>query len=358
MNEPVRSILAADVGGTKTLLMRRCWHPDGTVEETRRSYRSEEHDGLDSMLRSFLEQSPGPVQCAALAVAGPVEGHQARLTNLPWTIDATALCRRWDLGELELMNDVEALADAVPTLSPDEVHTLSPGRPDEHGTVAVAALGTGLGQAYLTPRRGGYEAHPSEGGHCSFAPTNRQQLLLLEYLLAEQEHVSVESVCSGLGIQKVFRFVSAQGGAKEERELRRQLASMADPTPTIVEHALRGTSRLCTRTMEIVVDILGAELGNLALKLLATGGVYLGGGIAPRIRPLLEEERLLHAFRRKGRLDRVLLHAPLHLILAEDGVVRGAAQRAGDRCLGSKAATKEIEQGLSAGSKQREEGRR
>lgn len=356
MTDPIRSILAGDVGGTKILLLRRSWRANGSVEETRHSYRSAEQDDLDPVLRSFFMRSPGKVDCAVLAVAGPVHGDRARLTNLPWAIDKATLARQPNLGEVLLMNDVEALAVAVPMLSCHETHTLSPGIRDEQGSLAVAALGTGLGQAYLTPRGGRYDAHPSEGGHCDFAPTDQEQLSLLEFLLGEQEHVSVESVCSGLGIQNVYRFVCARSTRQEEREIRRGVAALADPTPTIIEHALLGTSRLCVRTLEIVVDILGAELGNLTLKVMATGGAYLGGGIAPRILPLLKKGRLLGTFRRKGRFGRMLAQTPVHIILADDGVVRGAAQTAASWCFGSDTDTDENGRDAPAVPRRRREG--
>lgn len=323
--------LVGDVGGTKTIvaLYDRKETAGRLACEV---YPSRAHATLDSILSAFREAHPGAIDCAAFAVAGPVSEGHATVTHLPWGVDAKALERRHSIPRVILMNDLEALATAVPSLAPGDTHTIAPGQPATGGVIAVVAPGTGLGEAYLTWNGVEYVAHASEGGHSDFAPTTRVQARLLEFLLREHDHVSTEQVCSGLGLPNLYRFLRDDSHLDEAEWLREELESVEDQTPTIIAAGVDGRSRLCVRTLELFSEILGAEVGNVALRLLATGGVYLGGGIPPRVLPFLESEAFLNAVRRKGRFESVLRRVPICVIRNPDTVLRGAALLAAESC--------------------------
>jgi glucokinase len=279
------------------------------------------------MVREFLGRVDLPVESACFDVPGPVLSGRAKLTNLPWILNETTLKKALGLKSVRLMNDLEATANAVPHLVPADVHTLSPGRTVSGGAVAVIAPGTGLGEAFLTWEGSRYHAHASEGGHCDFAPTDPTQIELLQYLRARFDHVSFERVCSGIGIPNIYRFFRDTGHAPESPDMSGRLAAADDWTPLIIEGALdpKSPDKLCAATLELFVSILGAETGNLALKTLATGGVYLGGGISPRILPALEDGRFIEAFRRKGRFAQLLGDVPVHVLIEPVPLIGAAA---------------------------------
>ena len=239
------------------------------------------------MVREFLGTTDQQVETACFDVAGPVLNGHAKLTNLAWTLDARELAADLGLTSVTLLNDLQAIAYAIPILGPGDLHTLNRGIPDPTGAIAVIAPGTGLGEAFLTWDGARYHAYPSEGGHADFAPLDLRQIGLLQHLLAAHAHVSVELVCSGLGIPNIYAYLRESGQLPEVPEMARRIAAAPDPTPVIVGAALDpGTpSPLCSATLETFVSILGAEAGNLALKVLATGGVYLAGGIPAKSSP-------------------------------------------------------------------------
>jgi glucokinase len=231
------------------------------------------------------------------------------------------------IRSVRLLNDLTAIACAVPFLSDAELHTLNAGDSTPQGALAVIAPGTGLGEAFLTWDGSRYRPQPSEGGHASFAPASLIQVELLHYLFGRFEHVSCERVCSGSGIPNIYAYLRDSSRATEPAWLAQQIAEAADPTPAIVRAALDEVrpSELCRLTLRTFVSILGAEAGNLALKVLATGGVYLGGGIPPRLVPLLEAPEFLEAFRGKGRMAELLDHIPVYVILNPKAALLGAA---------------------------------
>ena len=249
------------------------------------------------------------------------------MTNLPWVADAEQIRRAFGFRSVTLLNDLAATARAVPLLKPAELHRLSAGEPVAGGTIALIAPGTGLGEAFLTWDGARYREHATEGGHADFAPGNSLEMELLRELGKENDHVSYETICSGPGLGRLYRFLRGRGAEEEQAGIAARLAEAADPAPIIVEAALADASPLCSRTVRLFVSILGAEAGNLALKTLATGGVYLGGGIAPRIIPFLEEGLFLAAFRRKGPMADLLLRMPVHAILEPRAALIGAADR-------------------------------
>jgi glucokinase len=229
------------------------------------------------------------------------------------------------------MNDLEAKAQAIPLLKKRDLHTLNQGRPVKGGTIALIAPGTGLGEAFLTWDGSRYRTHPSEGGHVGFAPANRLEAELLQYIRDRYQfgHVSYERVCSGLGLPTIYAFLKDRGNVEELDWLAEQLAAAEDRTPVIVNAALgKGkTCELCVTTLNIFVSILGAEAGNLALKVLATGGVYVGGGIPPRILQALDNGRFMEAFVQKGRMPGLLARIPVQVILNPRAALLGAAHR-------------------------------
>jgi glucokinase len=319
-------LLAGDIGGTKTDLAIYSAEAGPRAPLVQAEFPSAHYPSLEAIAREFLANIKYPVERACFDVAGPVLEGRAKITNLPWIIDEQILKDDLGLKSVQVLNDLEAVARAVPILEADDLRTINPGEPVPGGTLAVIAPGTGLGEAFLTWDGARYLAHPSEGGHADFAPADSIQTALLEYLRMRDSHVSIERVCSGYGIPNIYDYLRDTGYAPETAEIARRLAAAADRTPIIIAAALDPTHPcpLCTETLNIFVAVLGAESGNMALKVLATGGVYLGGGIPKRIMPALQDGRFMEAFQRKGRLREVLASIPIHVITSQAALI-GAA---------------------------------
>jgi glucokinase len=310
------SVLVADVGATSTRLavVAGDWASHFIVKEA--LLPSRECRGLEAVLRDFLRDSTARPRDAVLAVAGPVVDGRAELTNLGWTLDEGSLTAGLDLRSVRLVNDLVAMASAVPYLDPGAFVTLQAGLPVSGGTIAVVAPGTGLGEAFLTWDGGEYRAHASEGGHADFAPIGRLQQDLLDYLRTRYDHVSRERVCSGRALPDLFGFLEARRAAVASEVVMRRLEAADDRTPVIVEAGLSARPcPLCLATLELFSAILAAEAGNLALHVLATGGVYLSGGLPRRLLPLLQRSGFLARFALKGRLSPMLARIPLSVIV-------------------------------------------
>jgi glucokinase len=318
-------LLAGDVGGTKTALAVFSAEQGPRRPLVEATFPSQDYKSLQTLVYDFLAQVNVEVTHASFGVAGPVvEGH-VTATNLPWTMNETELQRTLNLEAVSLLNDLNAIAHAVPRLEPDDLYTLNQGEAVPYGPLAVVAPGTGLGEAYLTWDGSRYVPQPSEGGHASFAPADPTEVELLRYLMREHHHVSAERVCSGMGIPNIYAFFKDSGYAEEPDWLAEQLASREDPTPLIVNTGLADKNALCRATVDTFVSILGAEAGNLTLKVLATGGVYLGGGIPPRILSALEHGAFMESFVNKGRFRQLLTGVPVHVILNPRTALLGAA---------------------------------
>jgi len=291
------------------------------------TFPSGEYSSLEAVIRKFLGQTRFKVRRASFGVAGPVMDGKAVTTNLPWVIDAAKLQTELGASSVLLINDLVATAAAVPHLLPGDVHLLNKGRRVSGGTIAVIAPGTGLGEAFLTWDGTRHHPQASEGGHADFAPTTPRQLGLLAYLERQENHVSYERVCSGRGLPHIYAYLKESGYAAEPAWLAGRLADAADPTPVIIDAALNPhpPCALAAATLETFVSILGAEAGNLALKVLAVGGVYVGGGIPPRIMAALEDGRFMEAFRRKGRMSGLLARVPVWVIVHPSTTLLGAA---------------------------------
>jgi len=322
-----RILLAGDIGGTKTDLALFSTASGPRVPLAEATFPSGRYPNLEAIAQEFLAQVDTDLDAACFGVAGPVVAGEATITNLPWVMGEAQLGAALGLSSVHLLNDLLAIAHAVPVLEPEDGHTLNPGKVVSGGAIAIIAPGTGLGEAFLTWDGSRYRAYASEGGHADFAPNNEREVELLGYLQQRLGHVSYESVCSGRGIPNIYTYLKESGYADEPTGLREQLAAVEDPAPVIVQAALdeERPCELCAATLDMFVSILGAESGNLALKVLATGGVYLGGGIPPRILPALENERFTQAFRHKGRMSDVLASMPVHVVLNPKSALLGAA---------------------------------
>ena len=320
-------LLAGDIGGTKTSLAVFSSEAGPRFPLVEATFPSADYPSLEAIVRDFLSLVDLDVDRASFGVAGPVVSGQATVTNLPWVMHEAQLQEALNLSSVRLLNDLESIANGVPVLEPADLHKLNEGRPARRGAMAVFAPGTGLGEAFLTWDGSRYEAHPSEGGHTSFAPMNSLEVDLLRYLQQRFDHVSFERVCSGIGLPNIYAFLKDSGHGEEPAWLAERIAAADDPTPVIVQAALVDDRpcQLCVDTLNTFVSIMGAEAGNLALKVLATGGVYLGGGIPPRILPALEQGPFMQTFQRKGRMSGLMSRMPVHVILNPKVALLGAA---------------------------------
>jgi glucokinase len=328
-------LLAADVGGTKTDLGVFTLEAGPRAPLLTGRLPSAQHANLASLARAFLDEHGVEVECACFAVAGPVVGGHAKLINLPWALDEGTLARALGIEAAWLLNDLLATATAVPALTPGDLVTLNVGEPVPGGTIAVIAPGTGLGEAFLTWDGARYRAYPSEGGHASFGPTTPTELELCRYLAERFGHVSYERVCSGLGIANVYRFHRDRADAPESPAIAAKLAQTAEPEQAlvIVDAALdpETPDALCALTLATFVSVLGSETANLILKVLATGGVYVAGGIPPRILPALRASGFLAAARSKGRFAALIARTPIHVVVNPQVALLGAASHGLER---------------------------
>ena len=319
-------LLAGDIGGTKTDLAVYTGEtgPFAPLAET--EVHSADYGSLEAIGKEFLTKVKEPVDRACFAVAGPVIDGRAKTTNLPWVIDESTVAKELNLEQVHLMNDLEAIAFAIPRLRTNDLQTLNAGAPVPGGAIGVIAPGTGLGESFLTWDGARYIAHSSEGGHASYAPTDETQIGLLAYMLKRFDHVSYEKVCSGIGIPHIYEYLRSIGGAPETPEVAQAIAAAHDPSPAIIKFGLdpAHSSALCAATLDILVSILGDEAGNLALKVLATGGVYLAGGIATHVLPALKGPRFMQSFARKGRFAELMARMPIHVIVTR-AALAGAA---------------------------------
>lgn len=326
-------ILAGDTGGTKTViaLFEEAGERLRVVREE--TFPSQDYGGLEEILNLFLEGGSSPVlRAACFGVAGPVVEGRSEATNLPWVIDAKALGGTLGIKNVSVINDLVATAYGVPVLTSEELCVLNEGRSHPGGNMALIAAGTGLGEAILFWDGGAYQGVASEGGHADLAPRNALEIELLQYLLTRYHRVSYERVVSGPGIFNIYAFLKDAGYGEEPSWLTERLRD-EDPSAVIAETALRGENELCTKALRLFVSLYGAEAGNLALKALATGGVYIGGGIAPKILDQLTDGTFMAAFTDKGRLSPVLEDMPVRVILNPETALLGAARHAALRAV-------------------------
>jgi glucokinase len=320
-------LLAGDIGGTKTVLalVSKEKGPHHPVLEAR--FESDEYESLADIVIEFLSSTDQRPKSAFFGVAGPVHNERVRVTNLPWEVDVRKLTQILDGVSVSLLNDLEAIASAVPELEPEDLVTLKSGKAIPEGPIAVIAPGTGLGEAFLFWDCDRYRPIASEGGHTDFAPATALEVELLTYLLPRLNHVSYERVCSGMGIPTLYGFFKESGRYSEPEWLKKELQTTDDATPIIVKSAQQQSAEICEATLDLFLAILGSEAGNLVLQVLATGGVYLAGGIPPRILPQLRSHAFLEAFTRKGRFSDLLWQVPVYVIINPKAALYGAASQ-------------------------------
>lgn len=317
-------ILAGDVGGTNTRLGWFEVSGGRLVPGVTRTYPSQGHAGLDEIVATFLREAPGALAHACIGVAGPVQEGRVVATNLPWGVDAGPLAAGLGLDRVILLNDLEANAWGLVALPDSDFAVLQPGRPAT-GNAAVISAGTGLGEAGLVWDGRHHRPVASEAGHADWAPQDDLQGALWRFLAAEVGHVSVERVLSGPGLHNIYRFLRDAQGLVEPDWLADLLRREA-PAPVIGRVGLEGRAEICVRALGLFVAIYGAEAGNLGLRVLATAGVYLGGGIAPRLLPALQGRTFLDAFAAKGRLRPLLEAIPVRVVLNDRAALVGAAR--------------------------------
>lgn len=316
-------VLAGDIGGTKTLLALLERGPDGLRVLVRERYESARHPGLAPIVRDFLARPDLPaIDRAGFGVAGPVVDGRCRVTNLPWEIDAAALQAELGLRHVALVNDFAAVAYGVTELGAGDLEVLQAGARDPHGPVALIGAGTGLGEAVLVPTPTGPRVLPSEGGHADLAPRDDTEIALLRFLLRRHHRVSYERIVSGPGLVTAYEFVIAEGLAPELADTRARMA-VEDRGAVIGARALAGDDPACVRAVDLFVGLYGAEAGNLALKILPTGGLYVAGGIAGKLLPKLRAG-FLPAFLDKGRMSPLLATLPVAVVTNPEVGLLGA----------------------------------
>jgi len=318
-------ILAGDVGGTKTQLGLFRVENGVPVLIGANRYATADFPCLEKICTDFLRLSKVAIESACFGVPGPIIGGEARATNVPWTMREDALSRGLNGTRVRLINDMGAAAYGIVHLADSETRVLQRGAlPMHQGNVAIIGVGTGLGETALVFENGRHYAVASEGGHASFAPRDDEQIELYRYLRARFGHVSVERVLSGPGLFNIYNFLRTRRATPEPKWLT-ELLEAKDAGAVIGDAALNHRDPECVHALEMFVDIFGAEAGNLALKMLAIGGVYLSGGIAPKILPALTDGRFTRAFADKGRLHEMLLKIEVRVALNEATGLIGAA---------------------------------
>ncbi len=317
-------ILAGDIGGTKTILGLFEEAGDQLRAAREETYPSREYATLEEVLERFLQGEARPsLRAACLGVAGPVVEGCCKTTNLPWEIDEAPLARTVGVSRIKLLNDLEAAAYGMLHLDSMDLCVLQTGL-DREGNIAVIAAGTGLGEAILYWDGSRYHPIASEGGHADFAPQTDMEVELFRYLKRDFGHVSYERLLSGPGFFNIYRYLRDSGYAEEPVWLREKLAS-GDPNVAITQVGLAGAHPLCIATLDLFATIYGAEAGNLALKCLAVGGVYVGGGITPKILPKLKDGTFIRAFIAKGRFTELMRTIAVKVALTPRAPLVGAA---------------------------------
>jgi len=317
-------ILAGDVGGTKVHLALYDF-TDGKLKYTRdKQYPAKNYSGLEEIVKEFLGSEK--VSAACFGVPGPVRNGRLRLTNLPWTLDSHELAINLVIDHVFLINDLEANGYGIAELSGDQIFTLSEGDASQIGNRALIAAGTGLGECILPWNGQIHHPYPSEGGHADYAPRNEDEIDLLRFLKQKYNgRISFERVISGMGLTNIYEFLREVRGMEEPAWLTERFAAVSDPNGVITELALAAKSEICEKSLDMFVSAYGAEAGNLALKVLSVGGLYIGGGIAPKILDKMKDGTFMKAFQDKGRLSQLLINMPVRIILDSRAALLGAA---------------------------------
>ncbi len=330
-------LLTGDIGGTKTILrlVEVTDERKSFTEITENKYSSGDFPDLVPMVQQFLASSSQDynITSACFAIAGPVINNTCHLTNLDWELDSNRLQQQLNISQVNLINDFAANSYGVLDLEPSEIYTLQQGKKQENTPIAVIGAGTGLGQGFLIPQGDKYQVFASEGGHTDFAPRNNLEIQLLQYLQTKinSEHISVERVVSGQGIVSIYQFLRDTKFSEESSVIGQKIQtwetesdSDIDPAAVIAQGATEDKDILCTKTMSMFIELYGAETGNLALKILPYGGIYIAGGIAAKNLSIMKKAEFINGFSQKGRMKKILDNIPIYVVLNPELGVRGA----------------------------------
>jgi glucokinase len=320
-------ILAGDIGGTNARLAFFNFEDGRFALISATVFPSREYSGLDQIVSEFLGTSDVHPERACFGIAGPVRNGRVETSNLPWVVDSEPLANGLHLGRVSLINDLEANAWGIADLDLKDAVALNQVKGNPAGNQAVIAAGTGLGEAGMYWDGTHHQVFASEGGHTDFAPRNELEVELFRYLNAQYGHVSYERILSGPGLVNVFHFLRDTGRGTEPKWLTAEMLH-SDPAAAISQAAMDGKCALCEQAVDIFVSVYAAEAGNLALKVMATGGIFLGGGIAPKMLPKLSGPLFMHAFAAKGRMQPLLESIPVRVITNDKTALLGAARYA------------------------------
>ena len=320
-------ILAGDIGGTKTNLGVFARGKRRPLLKSFESYPSRQYRDIESIIDLFLTKYHLDVQYACFGIAGPVNNGTCRVTNLPWEVRETRLKDRFKFKQVKLINDLTATSYAIPLLTKNEVHALNKGSRQRDGNLAIIAPGTGFGEALVVRENGSFIPVPSEGGHVDFAPNNEKEIELWRYLKKKYRHVSLERILTGQGLAEIYAFLTSSGRNESDSRILIEMKN-TDPAKVISELAIKEDVKSCKAALDMFISILGGAAGNLALTGMTKGGVYLGGGIPPKILPKLKEATFFSSFIDKGRFKGLLVNMPVYVILNDTAALLGAASRA------------------------------
>ena len=322
-------ILAGDVGGTKVRLA--LFEEKGSVScINEQKFASRDFSDFSALLKKYLsQQGTQKIICASFGVAGPVHDGKCQATNLPWVISAKALEQELNIPKVHLINDLEANAWGLRCLTDDEFFTVNVGEKTA-GNQALVSAGTGLGEAGLYWDGKSHLPFACEGGHCDFAPTNEEEIELLTFLSRQYKHVSYERILSGAGLYQLYRFLIDTKREKEDPSIAALLQNR-EPQRVITEKAVNGSCKACIRACQLFVALYGSECGNTALKFLAVGGVFIGGGIAPHLLDFFKDGKFIQSFIDKGRFSSLLMKIPVKVVLNEKTALIGAARYAQEK---------------------------
>ncbi len=321
-------VLTGDIGGTKTFLQVADIYPNQYKVIYEREYRSADYAEFTPLLKEFLHEAAGKADLilgsACIGVAGPVSDNCAQVTNLEWRLDAAQLSKDTGIATVKLINDFQAIGYGLDGMSGQELHTLQEGKPLHHGPRVVIGAGTGLGEGVIYWHEDGYRILPSEGGHTNFAPADDLQVEFLQYLRRHEATVCYDIVLSGRGLHNMYKFLRDTGKAEESPALRDAIP-VGDPAEVISRAALAGNDALAVQALDLFCAIYGAQAGNLALTTVASGGVYVAGGIAPKIIDKLADGGFMRAFHAKGKMSELMTTLPVYVVLNPKVGVIGAA---------------------------------
>lgn len=321
-----RMVLAGDIGGTKTRLTVFCFEHQQCRLTIEKTFHSKDYPSLEVILREFL-RGQEKIASACFGIAGPVTSGIVKTTNLPWVIDIQSIQKELSVRKVEIINDLVANAYGIFMLKKRDLQTVNAGKVKK-GNVALISAGTGLGEAILFWDGKQYVPSPSEGGHVEFGPRNNLEIELFQYLFDRFGHVSYERVLSGKGLLHIYQFLKEAKRYSSEPEWLSKKMEQEDPAAVISEMAQQKRNKLCVKALDMFVSIYGAAAGNLALQVMAVGGIYIGGGIAPKIIWKLKDGTFMEAFKDKGRLSEIVDQIPVKVIMSDRAALLGAAYHA------------------------------